>query len=143
MYKSLIAVFFFAFLTTATVTAQEEADTTNLSLHDAEKMFLDSNLLLLAQKYNVSAQKALIYQAKLIPNPNFSISHGLYSGTLNQFFPTGNNDETAAQLSQLILLGRKRNKQIKIAEANAKLTEYQFFDLLRTLKFTLRNDFFN
>jgi cobalt-zinc-cadmium efflux system outer membrane protein len=142
MYKYLFAVFLFASLTT-NVSAQVTSDTTNLTLHDAEKMFLDSNLLLLAQKYNVSAQKALIYQAKLIPNPNFSISHGLYSGTLNQFFPTGANDETAAQLSQLILLGRKRNKQIKIAQANAELTEYQFFDLLRTLKFTLRNDFFN
>ncbi|HTC00851.1 MAG TPA: TolC family protein [Ferruginibacter sp.] len=142
MYKYLLAVFLFASLAT-NVSAQSTSDTTNLTLHDAEKMFLDSNLLLLAQKYNVSAQKALIYQAKLIPNPNFSISHGLYSGTLNQFFPTGANDETAAQLSQLILLGRKRNKQIKIAQANAELTEYQFFDLLRTLKFTLRNDFFN
>jgi cobalt-zinc-cadmium efflux system outer membrane protein len=34
-------------------------------------------------------------------------------------------------------------KQIKIAETNAKLAEYQFFDLLRTLKYTLRLDFFN
>jgi cobalt-zinc-cadmium efflux system outer membrane protein len=143
MYKYFFAAFLCASLAANAVSAQVVTDTTNLTLHDAEKMFLDSNLLLLAQKYNVSAQKALIYQAKLIPNPNFTISHGLYSGTLNQFFPTGGNDETAAQLSQLILLGRKRNKQIKIAEANATLTEYQFFDLLRTLKFTLRNDFFN
>jgi len=143
MYRSLITLLLFASLATTSVSAQETADTTSMTLPVAEKMFLDNNLLLLAQKYNVSAQKALVYQAKLIPNPNFSISHGLYSGTLNQFFPTGANDETAAQLSQLILLGRKRNKQIKIAQANADLTEYQFFDLLRTLKFTLRNDFFN
>jgi outer membrane protein, heavy metal efflux system len=143
MYRSLITSLLFATLATTSVSAQETADTTSMTLPVAEKMFLDNNLLLLAQKYNVSAQKALVYQAKLIPNPNFSISHGLYSGTLNQFFPTGANDETAAQLSQLILLGRKRNKQIKIAEANAELTEYQFFDLLRTLKFTLRSDFFN
>jgi outer membrane protein, heavy metal efflux system len=143
MYKSLIAIFFFAAFVSTNVSAQVTTDTAKLTLPDAEKMFLDSNLLLLAQKYNVSAQKALVYQAKLIPNPNFSISHALYSGTLNQFFPTGANDETAAQLSQLILLGRKRNKQIKIAQANAELTEYQFFDLLRTLKYTLRNDFFN
>jgi cobalt-zinc-cadmium efflux system outer membrane protein len=143
MYRSLITLLLFASLATTSVFAQETADTTSMTLPAAEKMFLDNNLSLLAQKYNVSAQKALVYQAKLIPNPNFSISHGLYSGTLNEFFPTGTNDETAAQLSQLILLGRKRNKQIKIAQANADLTEYQFFDLLRTLKFTLRSDFFN
>ncbi len=143
MYRPLITILLFATLATTSVSAQETADTASMTLPAAEKVFLDNNLLLLAQKYNVSAQKALVYQAKLIPNPNFSISHGLYSGTLNQFFPTGANDETAAQLSQLILLGRKRNKQIKIAQANADLTEYQFFDLLRTLKFTLRSDFFN
>jgi len=142
-YYSILISFFLSFLTIQVTSAQVIVDTSSLTLQEAEKIFLDNNLLLLAQKYNVSAQRALIYQAKLLPNPSFSISHGLYSGTLNQFFPVGSNDETAAQLSQLVLLGHKRNKQIKIAEANVELTEYQFFDLLRTLKYTLRNDFFN
>ncbi|HEY4874573.1 MAG TPA: TolC family protein, partial [Puia sp.] len=130
------------FMYSATM-AQVSADTIELKLPEAEKTFLDSNLQLLAQHYNIDAQRALIIQAKLWPNPNFSISHGLYSGTLNQFFPTGANDETAATLSQLILLAGKRNKQIKLAQENTKLSEYQFFDLLRTLKYTLRTDFFN
>jgi cobalt-zinc-cadmium efflux system outer membrane protein len=119
-----------------------QADTMRLSLRDAEKMFLDSNLQLLAQRYNVDAQKALIIQARLYPNPNFSIGHTLYSGQLHQFFPLGVNDETTAALSQEILLAGKRNKQVRLAEANVKLTEYQFFDLMRTLKYTLRTDFF-
>ena len=37
----------------------------------------------------------------------------------------------------------KRNKQIKIAEANVKLAEYQVYDIIRTLKHTLRSDFYN
>jgi cobalt-zinc-cadmium efflux system outer membrane protein len=41
------------------------------------------------------------------------------------------------------LLAGKRNKQIKLAEANVKLTEAQFYDLLRTLRYTLRTDFYN
>jgi len=118
-------------------------DTLRITLSDAEKMFVDSNYQLLAQKYNIDAQKALVLQAKLYPNPNFSISHALYSGTLKQFFPTGANDETAATLSQLIILANKRNKQIKLQQANVQLSEYQFFDLMRTLKYTLRTDFFN
>jgi cobalt-zinc-cadmium efflux system outer membrane protein len=81
-------------------------------------------------------------QARLWPNPNFQIGHALYSGALNQFFPTGKNDETTAGLSQLILLAGKRNKQIKLAQANVQLSQYQFFDLMRTLKYTLRTDFF-
>ncbi len=119
------------------------ADTVSLTLPQTEERFLDSNFSLLAQRYNIDANRALVLQAKLWPNPNFSISHGLYSGALNQFFPVGMNDETTAQLSQLILLAGKRNKQIKIADANVKLAEYQFYDLIRTLKYSLRTDFFN
>ena len=125
MQKRLIALLLLIAFSRTTISAQMHADTVRLSLPGAEKTFLDSNLLLLAQKYNVDAQKALIIQARLWPNPNFAISHGLYSGTLKQFFPLGANDETSAGLSQLILLAGKRNKQIKIAEANAKLGEFQ------------------
>ena len=70
-----LTVLLMAFLCICTaLTAQMKADTVYLKLPDAEKMFLDSNFLLLAQKYNVDAQKALIIQARLWPNPNFSIS---------------------------------------------------------------------
>ena len=122
--------------------AQPVMDTLRLPLDSAEKMFLDSNFQLLAQRYNVDATQALIIQAKLWPNPNFQIGHTLYSGTLKQFFPLGANDETTMGLSQLILLAGKRNKQIKLAQANVQLSQYQFFDLIRTLKYTLRTDFF-
>jgi cobalt-zinc-cadmium efflux system outer membrane protein len=119
-------------------------DTLRLPLQSAEKLFLDSNLQLLAQRYNIDANEALVIQARLWPNPNFSIGHTLYSGELNKFFPTGRNqDETTVGLSQLILLAGKRNKQIKLAQENVHLTEYQFFDLLRTLKYTLRTDFYH
>ena len=129
-------------ISSASVIAQPAMDTLRLPLQSAEKMFLDSNLQLLAQRYNIDANKALVMQARLWPNPNFSIGHTLYSGALKKFFPTGVNDETTVGLSQLILLAGKRNKQVKLAQENVHLTEYQFFDLLRTLKYTLRTDFF-
>jgi cobalt-zinc-cadmium efflux system outer membrane protein len=121
----------------------QHQDTIRLDLYHAEKLFLDSNLQLLAQRYNIDANEALVLQAKLWPNPNFSAGHTLYSAQLKQFWPTGINDETTFQLDQLILLAGKRNKQIRLAQATVKLTRYQFFDLLRTLKYTLRTDFFN
>jgi outer membrane protein, heavy metal efflux system len=124
------------------VSAQPHQDTLRLQLPEAEKMFLDSNLQLLAQRYNIDANQALVIQARLWPNPNFSIGHTLYSAQLRQFFPTGNNDETTIQLDQEILLAGKRNKQIKLAQAQVELTQNQFFDLLRTLKYTLRTDFY-
>ena len=135
----LILGFFFSL----SVWAQPHQDTLRLALPEAEKMFLDSNLQLLAQRYSIDANKALVIQARLWPNPNFSIGHTLYSGTLKKFFPLGADDETTFGLSQTILLAGKRNKQIKLALANVNLTEFQFFDLLRTLKYTLRTDFFH
>ncbi len=134
----MFTVFFFSL----SVWAQPPQDTLRLQLPEAEKMFLDSNLQLLAQRYSIDANKALVIQARLWPNPNFSVGHTLYSGTLHQFFPLGANDETTFGLSQTILLAGKRNKQVQLALANVKLTEFQFFDLLRTLKYTLRTDFF-
>ena len=47
------------------------------------------------------------------------------------------------QVSQLIYLAGQRNKQVRIAEANTRIAEYQFYDLIRTLKYTLRTDFYN
>src|SRR5579872_3300002 len=122
--------------------AQPRQDTLRLTLPDAEKMFLDSNLQLLAQRYNIDAQQALVVQARLYPNPNFGVTHGLYSGALRRFFPTGINDETTIALNQEIIIAGKRNKAVKLARANVELSQYQFFDLMRTLKYTLRTDFF-
>jgi cobalt-zinc-cadmium efflux system outer membrane protein len=146
LQKSFVLLFFiFLFLAG---NAQMPADTANITLPQAEKIFLDSNLQLLAQRYNIDAQKALIIQARLWPNPNLSLSRGpvipIYDPESE--FPHSNfflNSENAAGISQLILLAGKRNKQIKLARANAQLAEYQFFDLLRTLKYSLRTDFFN
>jgi outer membrane protein, heavy metal efflux system len=144
MLKALSIGIIIALLTTTKAEAQQAPyDTIRLDLFHAEKLFIDSNLQLLAQRYNIDANEALVLQAKLWPNPNFSAGHTLYSAQLHQFFPTGYNDETTFELDQLILLAGKRNKQIKLAQAAVKLTRYQFFDLLRTLKYTLRTDFFN
>ena len=139
LFPVLLTVLSFCGFSTS---AQPHQDTLRLQLPEAEKMFLDSNLQLLAQRYNIDANQALVIQARLWPNPNFSIGHTLYSAQLRQFFPTGNNDETTLELDQEILLAGKRNKQIKLAQANVELSQNQFFDLLRTLKYTLRTDFF-
>ena len=147
MYKSLATVILMCSLLAAHGQAPVR-DTLRLTLPQAEKIFVDSNLQLLAQRYNIDVQRALILQAKLWPNPNLSVSQGplipIYDPTSQ--YPHSNffyHSELSAGVSQLILLAGKRNKQIRIAEANTTLAEYQFFDLLRTLKYTLRSDFYN
>lgn len=134
---------FIVLLLSVIVRAQNGTDTLSVTLQQAEHQFLQKNLSLLAQRYNIDAQKAFIIQAKLYPNPNIYIDQGAYNPNTHKWFSLGRNAEQAAQLQQLIILAGKINKQVKIAETTALLAEYNFYDLLRTLKSTLRNDFFS
>jgi cobalt-zinc-cadmium efflux system outer membrane protein len=119
-------------------------DTITINLQNAENQFLTNNLLLLAERYNVDATRALILQAKLYPNPSFSYTNTIYnSSNNNKYFDQSAKSDPAPQITQLILLAGKIKKQVKIAETNYKIAEDNLFDLLRTLKLALRSSFFN
>ena len=147
--KSICTLCCLYFLQTNFIYAQEKnalpaTDTLRLDMKQAEKMFLDNNLQLLAQKYSIDSAKATVITARLFDNPQFGVSTGLYDQATNKFFDmSSNNREISMQLSQLIKTAGKRNKNIQLAKIGATLTEYQFSDLLRTLGYTLRNDFYN
>ncbi len=144
--------FFFFSLVAACFTAKAQQnneppkiDSLSLTLDSAENMFLHNNFQLLSQKYNIDAQKALVIQARLYPNPNINFATALYNPAAKAVLPLpfSTNGEVQAGISQLIILAGKRNKQVKLQQANVTLSEYQFYDLIRTLKYTLRTDFFN
>ncbi|NIG55441.1 TolC family protein [Chitinophaga sp. Cy-1792] len=127
------------------------ADSLKLPLDSAENLFLKNNLALLAQRYNVNVQQALEIQSRLYPNPNFSFATALVGHDpnitptpANKLFPSPFSEagEASANISQEIVIAGKRNKAIKLAKSNTRLAEYQFYDLLRTLKYTLRTDFY-
>jgi cobalt-zinc-cadmium efflux system outer membrane protein len=144
--KSAIIALCLLFLTTVAKSqsyAGIEPDTLKMKLDSVEHVFLRKNLMLLAQRYNIDAQNALVAQAKLFPNPNLNFGTTLYQSVTKQFFPIGKEGEISVGLSQVIMLAGKHNKQVQMAQTNAALSEYQFYDLLRTLKHTLRTDFFN
>lgn len=139
-------VFILFILNIRVASGQFQSDTLKINLDSAERLFIKGNYILLAQKFNIQAQKAQVIQAKLYPNPNLSVFYSLYNTQTKKFFPVGSGTtggELSAQLSQLVYLAGQRNKQVKIAEANTRLAEYQFYDLIRTLKYTLRTDFYN
>lgn len=124
-------------------TALHAQDTLHITLQDAEKQFLDKNLQLLAEKYNISIARAQIIQAKLYNNPNLGLSGNLYNPDRKKFFDIGNQTgQYDVTIQQMISLAGKRNKQVKLAQTNAAMAENQFFDLLRTLRYTLRSNFY-
>jgi cobalt-zinc-cadmium efflux system outer membrane protein len=71
------------------------------------------------------------------------LSNTLYQTETKQVLPFGSTGEISVGLSQVILLAGKHNKQVKMAITNTTISEYQFYDLLRTLKHTLQTDNYN
>lgn len=119
------------------------SDTLSVTLKETESQFLKNNLDLIIQHYSIDQAQAQIITARLFNNPDFSFANVLYNPKTKRFFDTSRDGgEYSAQLSQLIQTAGKRNKSIQLAQISAQQTQYQLFDLLRTLKFTLRNDFY-
>lgn len=120
-------------------TSSYKQDTLRLTLAEAENIFLNKNLDLIAQKYSIDSARATVITAKLYDNPDFSFFNALYNSQTHHFF----DPEESVQVSQLIRLAGKRNKAILLAESGVNIAQFQFYDLLRTLRFILRNDFYN
>ena len=123
-----------------TARAQSNPDTIRLSLPDAEKTFLQKNFSLLAAKYNIDANKALIRQAKLWDNPVLSTDQNVYDKQGGFFKHDNNNGQFYVQVMQLIKTAGKRSKAAQLATDNTTLSQEQFDDILRSLRYTLRSD---
>ena len=126
--------------------AQQKQDTLSISLQQSERMFTDSNLLLLAQHYNVDAQKALVAQAKVWQNPILNTDIGIAAdGKFVRYKKNadGNyNGQYYIQVQQLILTAKKRGKLIDLANTNTRLSELQLQDVLRNLRYQLHQDYY-
>lgn len=124
----------------------QQKDTLYLTLLQADKLFIDSNFLLLAAHYNVDASKALIEQAKLWNNPILNTDQVINAG--GKFFPYGKNPDGTysgqyyIQIQQLISTAGKRSKLVKITSTNAKLAELQLQDAMRSLRLQLHTDYY-
>jgi len=114
-------------------------DTVSISIKQAEDRFIKNNLNLIAQRFNIDNASAQVITARLFNNPDFSYTNGLYATDESQG-PA--YKEQSFGISQLFTTAGKRNKNIQLAKLGVEQAKYQFFDLLRTLKYTLRNDFY-
>jgi len=113
------------------------------SLEQCEMQFLKNNLTLLSAQYNIDAAQALIIQARLWENPVVSGELNAINPVNNKKFDIGKNGQKAIAIQQLIYMGGKKQKQIELAKLNQQLAALEFQDLLRNLKFQLRQTFYN
>lgn len=113
-----------------------------ITLQEAEDTFLHRNYQLLAQRYRIDADQALIQQTRLWSNPSFSTTWGFGTTDKIQPFYGGNGGQTEYNVDQLITLAGKRNKQVQLARANAATTQSGFYELMRTLRLQLRSNYY-
>lgn len=119
-------------------------DTVHIRLQDAESLFYKKNLAVLAGRYNIDIARAQLIQAKLFSNPVLSLNGNLYNPERRKFIDAGNKTgQYDIALQQLIRLAGKRNKEIRMAETAVTLNEQQFGELLRTLRYSLRSEFYS
>lgn len=124
-------------------------DTLRLSKTEAEAYFLANNLPLIAEKLQIASEQATVVQAGLWPNPVFSVSEINAWATPRQtggeavsppfWGAFGRNQQVAFELEQLIQTAGKRKKLVAIKELDVSRAEEYFRDLLRGLKYELRN----
>jgi cobalt-zinc-cadmium efflux system outer membrane protein len=118
-----------------------QTDTLQVSLEQAEQLFLQKNLLLLSERYNVDAVRANEIQQKLYDNPTISAELATY-GDNRKWFDIGRNGQKVFGIDQVITLAGKRNKRVLLAKEQTTEANHLFYDLMRTLKYELRQNFY-
>jgi cobalt-zinc-cadmium efflux system outer membrane protein len=118
-----------------------QVDSLALTLPEAEAAFLGTNFALLAERFNIPAAQAEVVQARLFDNPTISLERNLFNPNNGRFFE---HDEERFQvvggIEQLVQLGGKRRKAVAYARTGVEIAELQFADLVRTLRYELREN---
>ena len=119
--------------------AQQVAGT--LTLKEAEQRFLERNLSLIAERYNIDMAQAQVLQAKLFENPVISLEQNVYNRLNGKCFDFGKEGEAVVEIEQVIHLAGQRNKQVRLEKINKEIAEYQFEEVMRTLRQELNEKF--
>ncbi|WP_150451009.1 TolC family protein [Arenibacter lacus] len=130
--------------------ASEAQELLSLNREEAEAIFLEQNLSLMAEKLEIPKAEALVLQAKVWPNPSLSIEEVNLWATQSQREPHGEElpplfgnkgryQQFSVGLEQLILTAGKRKKLLALEQVGADKAQQYFEDLLRSLKIEFRH----
>ncbi|HET9504971.1 MAG TPA: TolC family protein [Hymenobacter sp.] len=124
------------------------ADTLRLTLPEAEARFVQNNLQVLAQRYNITAQQALAVQARLIDNPTITLDQNALQQAIHRQGAVGDNpdlrrNQVAIQAQQLFALAGRRKAAGRAQQQAAVVEQFNLEDLVRNLRFQLRTTFYD
>ena len=123
------------------ITAQDKI---NITIEEAEKQFLETNLQSLAERCNISIADAAIIQAKVLNNPTIGMSGINFWNpnaarevevTPNSF---GNRIVFSVELEQLIRTAGKRRKFVDMEKVSKDIAVQEFEAFLLNLKTELK-----
>lgn len=137
MNRAFLILLFF--LLAGRMCAQQVTGT--LTLKGAEQRFLERNLSLIAERYNIDMAQAQVLQAKLFDNPVISLEQNVYNRLNGKYFDFGKEGEAVVEIEQVIHLAGQRNKQVRLEKINKEIAEYQFEEVMRTLRQELNEKF--
>lgn len=123
-------------------------DTVRLALPEAEQRFVQNNLELLAQRYNITVQQALAIQSRLIDNPTVLIDQNSLQQTIHRQDALGTNadlgkTQLAVQVQQLFALAGRRRAASRVGQQAAVVEQFNLEDLVRNLRYQLRTTFYD
>lgn len=125
-------------------------DSLRLSREQCEALFLEENLLLIAEKLQISQAEAMVLQASLWPNPTFEVDEVNLWSTKRQLAVFGDelqgfnggkfgrNQQLSFSVEQLILTAGKRKKLVALEQVTVDKSKEYFEELLRNLKLEFR-----
>lgn len=115
--------------------------TVELTLQEADSLFLARNIDLLAEKCNISMADAAITQAKLYQNPVISLEENVYNRLSHRYFDFGRESEQLVNVDQLISIAGQHSNVVKEARSGHDVAVARFEELLRNLRAELHQTF--
>lgn len=125
------------------ITTSIQANSQTITLNECENQFLKNNLQLIAEQYNIDASNANVIQARLWENPYATAELNAYNPVKKQYFDVGSTGQKAFSIEQIIHIGGQKRNEVNLAKSNAKIAELKFEELLRNLRFSLRQSYFS
>src|SRR5690554_1171288 len=117
-----------------------------LNKEEAEAVFLRNNLSLLAENLSISKAEARLIQAKVWPNPTFTLDQvNLWKSQVKEqevvpplMGDFGRNQQFGISIEQLILTAGKRRKLMALEQVGVEQSKQYFEEVLRNLKIEFR-----
>lgn len=115
--------------------------TIDLTMQEADSLFLARNMDLLVERCNISMADATVAQAKLYHNPVISLEENVYNRLNKRYFDFGRNSEQVVNIDQLINIAGQHSNVVKEARSEHDVAMARFEKLLRNLRAELHKTF--